>query len=114
MLEVFRHVVPNLIPEERFDLTDQLRRSCKAIPHLIAEGYGKRHQRRGFQKYLDDAMSESNETEVSLRQAKDLFGEVLNIEMCDKLISEYDKISRQLHNLARKWQSFGHPAPDSQ
>jgi len=54
-------------------LVDQLRRSTKAIPRLIAEGHSKRHQKKGFQKYLDDAMTESNETMVSLAQAKDIY-----------------------------------------
>jgi len=62
MLTVFEHILPKLPKEENFDLKNQLRRSCKAIPRLIAEGYAKRHQKRGFQKYLDDAMGESNET----------------------------------------------------
>ncbi len=72
MLEVFRHVLPKLPAEEKYDLVDQLRRSIKAVPRLIAEGHSKRHQKKGFQKYLDDAMAESNETIVSLTQAKDL------------------------------------------
>jgi len=62
MLTVFEHILPKLPKEENFDIKSQLRCSCKAIPRLIAEGYAKRHQKRGFQKYLDDAMGESNET----------------------------------------------------
>ena len=73
MLEVFRHVLPNLPAEEKYDLVDQLRRSIKAVPRLIAEGHSKRHQKKGFQKYLDDAMTESNEIIVSLTQAKDIY-----------------------------------------
>src|SRR4030042_40038 len=73
MLLVFRDVLPKLPREEEYDLKDQLRRSTKAIPRLIAEGHSKRQQKKGFQKYLDDAMAESNETIVSLTQAKDLY-----------------------------------------
>lgn len=47
-IEVMTKIVPRLPPEEKYDLVDQLRRSCKAIPRLIAEGYAKRHQRMGF------------------------------------------------------------------
>ena len=54
MLIVMREVLPRLPNSERFDLKDQLSRSCKAIPRLIAEGYAKRHQKAGFQKYLDE------------------------------------------------------------
>ena len=66
MLDVFNHVLPTLPVEEKYDLIDQLRRSTKAVPRLIAEGHSKRHQKKGFQKYLDGAMTESNETVVSL------------------------------------------------
>ena len=55
MLEVFKLVLPRLPKEEEHDLKSQLRRSVKAVPRLIAEGHSKRHQQKGFQKYLDDA-----------------------------------------------------------
>ncbi len=106
MLEVFRHVLPKLPAEEKYDLVDQLRRSIKAIPRLIAEGHSKRHQKKGFQKYLDDAMAESNETIVSLTQAKDLYSSLVDVKMCERLIDIYDKISRQCYNLAIAWDKF--------
>lgn len=48
MLAVFKHVLPKLSKEEERDLTDQLRRSAKAISRLIPEGDSKRHQKKGF------------------------------------------------------------------
>ena len=59
MLIVMKEIISKLPDSEKYDLKDQLSRSCKAIPRLIAEGYAKRHQRAGFQKYLDDALTES-------------------------------------------------------
>jgi len=106
MLEVFRHVLPKLPAEEKYDLVDQLRRSIKAIPCLIAEGHSKGHQKKGFQKYLDDAMAESNETIVSLTQAKDLYSSLVDVKVCERLIDIYDKISRQCYNLAIAWDKF--------
>lgn len=106
MLEVFKHVLPCLPTEEKYDLADQLRRSAKAIPRLIAEGHSKRHQKKGFQKYLDDAMTESNETTVSLTQAKDLYPSLVDVQICERLMDVYDKISRQCYNLALAWNKF--------
>ena len=63
-ITVITRVLNKLPDAEKYDLKDQLSRSAKAIPRLIAEGYAKRHQRSGFQKYLDDAMAECNETVV--------------------------------------------------
>jgi four helix bundle protein len=107
MLEVFRAILPKLPKEEEYDLKAQLRRSSKAIPRLIAEGHSKRHQKRGFQKYLDDAMAESNETIVSLSQARDLYPSLVDINKCNELIDTYDKTSRQLYNLSLAWTKFG-------
>ncbi len=77
---------------------------CKAIPRLIAEGYGKRHQRSGFQKYLDDAISECNETVVSLEECKDIYG--IEPELCNQLIKTYDISARRLFKLAEAWDNF--------
>ena len=98
-IEVMTKVIP-VIPEiERNDLKSQLRRSAKAIPRLIAEGYAKRHQTKGFQKYLDDAMGECNETIVGLEQCRDLYGEFVDKRLCEELVDLYDKSGRQLYNL---------------
>ncbi len=90
--------------EERFDLSDQLRRSVKAVPRLIAESYSKRYQKRGFQNLLDVATEESNENVVSLSQVKDIYN--IEIALCIELINTYDKIARQLHNLGIAWTKF--------
>ena len=73
---------------------------------MIAEGYAKRHQKHGFQKYLDDAMGECNETIVGLEQSRDLYGEFVNKQLCEELIDLYDKSGRQVYNLASAWARF--------
>lgn len=107
MVRVFNEILPTLPKEEEHDLKGQLRRSVKAVPRLIAEGHSKRHQKRGFQKYLDDAMAESNETIVSISQARDLYSQHVDVKVCTDLIDEYDKISRQLYKLGFAWTEFG-------
>ena len=81
-------------------------RSCKAIPRLIAEGYAKKHQKKGFQKYLDDANGESNEMIVCLNHCNDLYNEYIDEKLCNELIDCYDKLSRQLYNLSIAWNKF--------
>jgi four helix bundle protein len=105
-IKVIKQIVNKLPVEEKTDLQQQMRRSCKAIPRLIAEGYAKKHQKRAFQKYLDDSKGESNEMIVSLNHCKDLYPNVINIELCEELIDIYDKTSRQLFNLAAVWTNF--------
>lgn len=104
MLVVMNEVIPHLPAREQYDLTDQISRSCKAIPRLIAEGYGKRHQRAGFQKYLDDALAECNETIVSLEQAKDIYH--IDGNLIARLVDVYDKSARQLYKLSQSWTNF--------
>jgi four helix bundle protein len=103
---VCTRVIIKLPKEERFDLVDQLRRSSKAIPRLIAEGFGKRNQKRGFIKYLDDAIAENNETIVSLSHAKDIYPTNLNPSSVEKLIKEYEISGKQLFKLKQAWEKF--------
>jgi four helix bundle protein len=105
-IEVNTKVVPKLPKEEQNDLAAQLRRSSKAIPRLIAEDYSKKHQKKGFQKYLDDALAESNEMIVSLSHVRDLYSRYVDPKLSERLIDIYDKSSRQTYNLAKSWQDF--------
>jgi four helix bundle protein len=111
-IEVMKKIIPRLPESEKYDLKNQLGRSCKAIPRLIAEGYAKRHQKIGFQKYLDDGMAECNETIVSLCQARDIYEDSVDVSLCDSLIDIYDKSGRQLYNLAVDWSKFKRESKD--
>jgi len=99
-------VIVKMPKEEKFDLVDQLRRSSKAIPRLIAEGFGKRNQKKGFQKYLFDAISENNETIVSLCHVRDIYYENINPASTQKLIKEYEIVGKQLYKLKQTWDKF--------
>lgn len=110
MLIMMKEIVKKLPVEERYNLVDQARRACQAIPRLIAEGYAKRHQGRGFQKYLDDAIAESNEMVVTLEQVRDLYGNYVDMTICKRLIKTYEVIGKQLYCLRQAWRSFHIPA----
>ena len=105
-ITVMHKIVPLLPNSEKYDLKDQISRARKAIPRLIAEGYAKRHQKLGFQKYMDDAMGECNEMVVSLSQCKDIYPEQIDVKLCTELIDEYDKAGRQLYKLSSAWTNF--------
>ena len=103
---VMTEIIPRLPDSEKYDLKDQLGRAVKAIPRLIAEGYAKRHQKRGFQKYLDDAMAECNEAIVCLEQCRDIYPSRVDVKLCQELVKTYDKSGRQLYRLAEAWTRF--------
>jgi four helix bundle protein len=106
MLIVMKEIVPKLPKNEKYDLADQLSRACKSVPRLIVEGYAKRHQKAGFQKYLDDAMAECNEMIVSLEQTKDLYNIIPIACSMEELIDLYDKSGRQLYKLSMAWKNY--------
>ncbi len=103
-ITITTHLLPKLPEAERYDLYSQLNRAAKAIPRLIAEGFAKKHQKAGFQKYLDDAVAECYETIVSLEHVKDIYR--VEPELCQNLVDLYDKTARQIYNLAAAWNSF--------
>jgi four helix bundle protein len=105
-IEVMTKIIPNLPDSEKFDLRKQLSSSSKAVPRLIAEGYAKRHQKFGFQKYLDDAMAECNETIVGMDMCRDIFGNHIDKALCQELTDVYEACARQLYRLREAWGKF--------
>jgi four helix bundle protein len=57
--------------EERFSLTDQIRRSSRSVCTNLAEGYRKRRYKSHFISKISDCQTENAETEVWLDIAKD-------------------------------------------
>src|SRR5512137_378877 len=53
-------------PEEKFELTDQMKRSSRAVCRAIGEGYRKRQYPKHFSSKMSDADMENTETQVSL------------------------------------------------
>ena len=50
--------------DEKYSLTDQLRRSSRSVPSNIAEGYRKRRYPKSFVNKMSDADGEATETQV--------------------------------------------------
>jgi four helix bundle protein len=57
--------------EERYSLTDQIRRSSRSVATNLAEGYRKRRYPNMFVSKMADADSEGAETQVWLDFARD-------------------------------------------
>lgn len=52
--------------DEKFELTDQIRRSSRSVCRAIGEGYRKRQYPKHFSSKMSDADMENTETQVSL------------------------------------------------
>src|SRR5277367_746755 len=57
--------------EEKFSLTDQIRRSSRAVKSMIAEAWGHRRYTASFVSKLTDGIGEANETQSWLDDALD-------------------------------------------
>ncbi len=70
-MEVFE--ITKLFPkEEKYALTDQIRRSSRSIPANIAESWAKRIYIKAFVNKISDALAEEFETEVWLNMSRDM------------------------------------------
>lgn len=57
--------------EERYELTDQIRRSARATKALIAEGWARRRYKAAFISKIDEALGGATETQSWLDDALD-------------------------------------------
>ena len=83
--------------EERFSLTDQIRRSSRSVCSNIAEAWRKRRYEAVFVSKLSDADGEAAETEVHLAFASRCG--YLKPETHAQLKDTYDHICRQLRTM---------------
>ena len=90
--------------EEKYSLSDQIRRSSRSIPANIAEAWKKRIYPKMFVSKIIDAAGEAGETEVWLDFAKDC--NYLNLEHYESLMNGYDEVNRMLYAMADKPEKF--------
>ena len=57
--------------EEQYSLTDQIRRSSRAVDAMIAEAWARRRYRAAFVNKIGEAMGEAMETQAWLDHALD-------------------------------------------
>lgn len=63
-LQVYKEILPIMPNEERFALTQQIRRAAYSIPLNIVEGSGK-HTDKDFPRYMDNALGSAKEVEYA-------------------------------------------------
>ena len=90
--------------EERYALTDQVRRSSRSIGAQIAEAWAKRRYERHFLSKLTDADGEQQETQHWLEIAVDC--EYLNQQQVNILLRKCEEIGRLLGGMMTKSSLF--------
>lgn len=90
--------------DERYSLTDQIRRSSRSVCANIAEGFRKRKYAAAFVAKLSDAEAEAAETQVWLEFA--LKCQYLDEGLYSEFFKNYDHVLGKLVNMMRhpeKW-----------
>ncbi len=90
--------------EEKFSLTDQIRRSSRSVPVNIAESWAKRLYIKAFVNKLTDALGEEFETEVWLDMSYD--NKYIDGQIHALLISKYDEIRKMLISMLNNPDKF--------
>lgn len=91
--------------EEKYSLTDQVRRSSRSVCANIAEAYRKRLYVRNFVSKLTDSDAENSESVVWLDFAVEC--DYLEKETHSKLILETEEIGRLLNYMMLNPEKFG-------
>jgi four helix bundle protein len=90
--------------EERYSLTDQIRRSSRSVAANIAEAWKKRIYPKMFVCKIIDSTGEAGETEVWLDIAKN--AGYLSVEKHKELSDGYDEVNRMLYGMVEKPEKF--------
>ena len=90
--------------EERFSLTDQIRRSSRSVCSNLGEAWRKRRYRAVFVNKLTDAQQEASETQTWLDFC--IACEYIDQKTYESLDLEYEKILGMLNSMEIKADKF--------
>ena len=90
--------------DEKYSLTDQLRRSSRSVTACIAESWARRRYEKSFINKLTDSLGEELETESWLDYARDC--KYISISIHRHLLDEYEEVRKILISIINnpgKW-----------
>ena len=90
--------------EEKYELTDQIRRSSRAVCRAIGEGYRKRQYPKHFSSKMSDADMENTETQVSLDFA--LKCKYISEEEYQELLNGSEEVGRLLNHMVENPEKY--------
>ena len=95
-MEIFE-ITKKFPQDEKYELTDQIRRSSRAVCRAIGEGYRKRQYPKHFSSKMSDADMENTETQVSLDFAIECG--YITEERYKELIEKSEEVGRLLNHM---------------
>jgi four helix bundle protein len=97
--------------EERFSLTDQIRRSSRATKAMISEAWARRRYKAVFVNKIDEALGEANETRSWLDDALDCG--YLDAEQFEQMERDWRSIASMLARMIDRASDFCKYAADT-
>ena len=91
-------------PEEKYSLTDQVRRASRSVGAQIAEAWAKRRYIAHFVSKLTDSDGEQQETQHWLGTANEC--QYITSELEASLLSKYAQVGKMLQSMIDKADSF--------
>ena len=91
-------------PEEKFSLTDQIRRSSRSVCANLVEAYRRRKYKAHFLSKLTDSETENAETQVWIDFSKDC--KYLNLEVYNDLTFRNDEVGKILWHMIQNPDKF--------
>ena len=90
--------------EEKYSLTDQIRRSSRSVCTNLSEAWRKRRYKAVFVNKLSDSGQEAAETQTWLEFS--LACGYIDAQVYEDLFEEYEQIFAMLHSMSQKATTF--------
>jgi four helix bundle protein len=94
--------------EETYSLTDQIRRSSRAVNAMVAEAWARRRYQAAFVNKLNEALGEAMETQAWLDHAREC--DYIQAEMYQELDKSWQYVGAMLNKMIQKADIFCKPA----
>lgn len=98
------NITKGFAAEEKYSITDQIRRSSRSVCSNIGEAWRKRKYKAFFKNKLTDAMSEASETQTWLDFC--LACNYTDRKVYEELNNIYETVIAKLNAMERKAESF--------
>ncbi len=105
VLRIFA-ITKNFPIEEKYSLTDQIRRSSRSVPANLAEAWAKRRYVKAFVNKLSDCMGEASETEVWIDMSFDL--KYIDSNEHSELLNDCIEVEKMLSGMIKNPDKFCH------
>ena len=97
-------ITKNFPKEETYSLTDQIRRSSRAVNALVAEGWARRMYKAAFINKVNEALGESNETQAWLDHA--LACNYINSDLHKEADNAWQHVGAKLNRMIQRADNF--------